>query len=62
MLWLHGTADPVYSIPNAEEEITLLTNSARAELRIVEGGQHFLSASDPDTVNAAAIEFIDRWK
>jgi pimeloyl-ACP methyl ester carboxylesterase len=62
VLWLHGTADTVYSIPNAEEEITMLTNSAHAELRIVEGGQHFLSASDPDTVNAATIEFIDRWK
>ena len=60
VLWLHGTADRVYSIPNAEEEITMFTNSAGAELRIVERGQHFLSASDPDTVNAAAIEFIDR--
>jgi pimeloyl-ACP methyl ester carboxylesterase len=61
VLWLHGTEDSVYSIPNAEEEITMLTSSARAELRVVEGGQHFLSATDPETVNAAAIEFLDRW-
>lgn len=60
--WMHGTADRVYSVPNAEEEIRLFVNSANAELRVVEGGQHFLSATDPDAVNAAAIDFIDRWK
>lgn len=62
VLWMHGTADRVYSVPNAEDEITLFVNSAGAELRVVEGGQHFLSATDPDAVNAAAVEFIDRWK
>ncbi|WNV74132.1 alpha/beta fold hydrolase [Geodermatophilus sp. DSM 44513] len=62
VLWLHGTADRVYSVPNAEAEIELFVNSAAAELRVVEGGQHFLSATDPDEVNAAAVEFIDRWR
>jgi len=61
VLWLQGTADRVYSVANAEEEITMFTASADAELRVVEGGQHFLSASDPDVVNAAAVEFIRRW-
>jgi len=28
---------------------------------VVNGGQHFLSASNPDDVNPAAVEFIDRW-
>ena len=56
VLWLHGTADQVYSIPNAEEEITMFTNSAGAELRIVERGQVLPERLDPDTVNAAAIE------
>ena len=40
----------------------LFVNSPGAELRVVEGGQHFLSASDPDDVNTATGEFIDRWK
>jgi pimeloyl-ACP methyl ester carboxylesterase len=62
LLWMHGTADPVYSVANAEEEIKLFVNSADAELRVVDGGQHFLSASDPDDVNTATIEFINRWK
>jgi pimeloyl-ACP methyl ester carboxylesterase len=62
VLWLHGTDDRVYSVANAEDEIRRFTASANAELRVVEGGQHFLSASNPDEVNAAAAEFVDRWK
>lgn len=62
VLWMHGTEDRVYSVANAQEEIDLFVNSADAELRVVEDGQHFLSASDPDDVNTATIEFIKRWK
>jgi pimeloyl-ACP methyl ester carboxylesterase len=58
---MHGTADRVYSVPNAEAEIKLFVNSADAELRVVDGGQHFLSATHPDEVDAAAVEFINRW-
>ena len=62
VLWMHGTADRVYSVANAEDEIKLFVNSAGAELRVVDGGQHFLSATHPEDVNAAAVEFINRWK
>jgi len=61
VLRMHGTADPVYSVANAEDELPLFVNSPGAELRVVEGGQHFLSASDPDAVNPAVAEFITRW-
>lgn len=61
VLWLQGTADSVYSVANAKEEIGMFVHSAAAELRVVEGGQHFLSASDPDVVNAAAADFVRRW-
>ncbi len=57
VLWLQGTADQVYSVANAQEEIAMFT-SADAELRVVEGGQHFLSASNPDEVNAATAGFL----
>jgi hypothetical protein len=40
----------------------LFVNSPDAELRVVDGGQHFLSASNPDDVNPATAEFINRWK
>jgi pimeloyl-ACP methyl ester carboxylesterase len=61
VLRMHGTEDPVYSIANAEDEMKLFVNSPGAELRVVDGGRHFLSASDPAAVNAATAEFIERW-
>ncbi|MDN3519790.1 alpha/beta hydrolase [Aquisalimonas lutea] len=61
VLWMQGTHDQVYSVPNAEEEITMFTNAADAQLRVVDNGQHFLSASDPDVVNRASIDFIKTW-
>jgi len=62
VLRMHGTEDPVYSVANAEDEMKLLVNSPGAELRVVDGGQHFLSASNPGDVNPATAEFINRWK
>jgi pimeloyl-ACP methyl ester carboxylesterase len=59
--WLQGTADQVYSVANAEDEIKRFVNAHVAELQVVEGGQHFLSASHPAEVNAAAIEVLRRW-
>lgn len=61
VLWMHGTDDQVYSVPNAEEEIKLFVNSPEARLSIVDGGQHFLSASNPDEVNRATVEFLGKW-
>lgn len=61
VLWLQGTSDAVYSVANATEEIEMFTNSADAQLRVIEDGQHFLSASDPEVVNSATVEFIRRW-
>src|SRR3954452_17057962 len=58
VLRMHGTEDRVYSVVNAEDEMKLFISSPGAELRVVEGGQHFLSASNPDAVNPATAEFI----
>jgi pimeloyl-ACP methyl ester carboxylesterase len=60
VLWLHGTDDRVYSVANAEDEISRFTNAPQAELQVVEGGQHFLSATHPEAVNAAVAEFLRR--
>ncbi len=51
VLWMQGTADRVYSVSYAEEEIKLFVDGRDAELRVVDGGQHFLSATHPDEVN-----------
>lgn len=61
VLWMHGTDDAVYSVANAEAGLNKFSNSAHAKLEIVPGGQHFLSASDPEAVNAAAVKFIHDW-
>lgn len=61
VLWLHGTADSVYSVENAKQEIKLFTNSGDAQLKTVEGGQHFLSASHPKKVNAAIVDFVKKY-
>lgn len=61
VLWLHGTADQVYSVANAQEEIRMFTRSPEARVEIIEGGQHFLSASNPAEVDSAAIDFVKRW-
>ena len=62
VLWIPGTADSVYAVANAEDGIARFTGSREAQLKVVEGGQHFLSASDPKEVNAAAVDFIHKWK
>lgn len=61
VLWLQGTADTVYSVANAEDGTARFTGSTSAELQIVEGGQHFLTASDPETANAATLAFVEKW-
>lgn len=55
-----GTSDQVYSVANAEEEIKLFVNAKKAELVVVDGGFHFLSASDPDKVEPAIIDFLKK--
>ncbi|KAL4746641.1 hypothetical protein BDW72DRAFT_207167 [Aspergillus terricola var. indicus] len=62
VLWLHGTADVVYTVANAKEEISLFTNSPDAQLVLVEGGAHFLSCSNPEAVNKALLGFLDKYK
>ncbi|MEV8061287.1 alpha/beta hydrolase [Streptomyces antimycoticus] len=61
VLWLHGTADQVYSVANAQEEIRMFTSSPEARCEVIADGQHFLSASKPAEVDSAAIEFLKRW-
>lgn len=74
VLWMHGTADAVYSVANAREEIGLFTGvgvqaeeeeegGSRRRLVVVEGGQHFLSASKPAEVEREVLPFVEKyWK
>jgi len=60
VLWLHGDADVVYSVKNAQEEIKLLEGSPDAKLVVVQGGHHYLSWTNPKEVNAALLEFVGK--
>ncbi|KAL4944193.1 hypothetical protein BDV06DRAFT_233786 [Aspergillus oleicola] len=62
VLWMHGTADVVYSVANAKEEIAMFTRSTDAKLVLVEGGAHFLSCTNPEEVNKALLEFANKYK
>lgn len=61
VLWLHGTADPVYSVKNAEREVKMFVNSPDVRLKVVEGGEHFLSFSNPKEVDGALVEFVGKY-
>lgn len=61
VMWLHGTADVVYSVSNAQQEIELFTNARSAELITVPDGAHFLSASHPEVVDQAILNFVGKW-
>jgi pimeloyl-ACP methyl ester carboxylesterase len=61
VLWMHGTKDAAYSVANAGEEIKFFMNSPDARLQVVEGGQHYLSASHPEVVNKALMDFVRKY-
>ena len=61
VMWLHGTDDVVYSVANAEQEIKMFVNAPEANLVTVKGGEHFLSASHPQDVDNALIQFVGKW-
>jgi hypothetical protein len=51
----------VYSVANAKEEIELFTGSPDAKLEVIQGGQHFLSASNPSEVYAFVKGFVEKY-
>lgn len=61
VLWLHGTKDVVYSVANAQREIKMFVGSPDAKLKVVDGGQHFLSFSHPEEVDGAVADFVAKY-
>ena len=61
VLWMQGSGDRVFSVKMAQEEIHLFPNARDASLEVVDGGQHFLSASHPEEVGKGIKEFVSRW-
>lgn len=58
--WLQGTEDAPYGYQVQHEQIELFTASKDKKLSIVEGGAHYLNATNPEEVNAAISEMVEK--
>ncbi|CAG8959716.1 hypothetical protein HYFRA_00001622 [Hymenoscyphus fraxineus] len=60
--WLQGTADVPYGTTVQHEQIKLFTSSQDAKVTMVEGGAHYLNATNPTEINAALLEMVTKYK
>ncbi|CAM1504281.1 Fc.00g018720.m01.CDS01 [Cosmosporella sp. VM-42] len=58
--WLQGTSDIPYGTKVQEEQLKLFTSSKDTKLTFVEGGHHYLNATNPKEVNGAMLEFVKK--
>jgi hypothetical protein len=56
-----GTKDIPFNIELPKDEIKLFTASVDAKLDIIDGGAHYLSASNPKEVDEKLIAFIKKY-
>lgn len=61
VLWMHGTDDSTFAIANAQEQVKLFTGSVDKRLEVIQGGQHFLSASSPEEVWGFVEKFVAKY-
>ncbi|KAF2088461.1 putative alpha/beta hydrolase [Saccharata proteae CBS 121410] len=59
--WLQGSKDMPFGTELPKEEIRLFTNSPEAKLEIVEGGAHYLNATNPKEVESALIAMVEKY-
>lgn len=60
--WLQGTEDAPYGCEVQHEQIKLFAASQDKKLSIVEGGAHYLNATNPKEVNAAISEIVKKHR
>ncbi|KAF9697876.1 hypothetical protein EKO04_004100 [Ascochyta lentis] len=58
--WLQGTEDTPYGCQVQHEQIELFTASKEKRLSIVEGGAHYLNATNPKEINKAVLEMVQK--
>ena len=58
--WLQGTEDTPYGCQVQHEQIELFAASVERKLSIVQGGAHYLNATNPREVNEAVLEMINK--
>ncbi|KAH7126038.1 Alpha/Beta hydrolase protein [Dactylonectria macrodidyma] len=59
--WLQGSEDPVFGVTVPTEHIKLFTSSPEATLTFVEGGGHYLSATNPKEIEEAILKIVSKY-
>ncbi|KKZ65866.1 microsomal epoxide hydrolase [[Emmonsia] crescens] len=60
--WLQGTNDVPYGTTIPEEQIKLFAGSKETKFILVEGGAHYLNATNPTEVTEALVEMVSKYK
>lgn len=58
VVWFQGTSEGIFSIDNAKEELKYFTNSPKAELKVIEGGPHYLNISHSAEIDEEIIRLV----
>lgn len=59
--WLQGTDDAPYGSRIQSEQIEMFTGSKEKKLSIVEGGAHYLNATNAKETNEAIMEMVSKY-
>ncbi|KAF2126666.1 putative alpha/beta hydrolase [Dothidotthia symphoricarpi CBS 119687] len=59
--WLQGSEDAPYGAQVQREQIEMFSRSRDARLSIVEGGAHYLNATNPREVNGAVLDMLRKY-
>ncbi|KAJ5698600.1 hypothetical protein N7462_000605 [Penicillium macrosclerotiorum] len=59
--WLQGTEDVPFGTIVPAEHVKRFTSSADAKLQMIEGGAHYLNATNSKEVNDALLEMVTRY-
>lgn len=60
--WLQGSEDVPFGQILPAEHIKLFTASKEAKFEIVDGGAHYLNATNPKEINAALLAMVTKYK
>ncbi|KAF7555319.1 hypothetical protein G7046_g6588 [Stylonectria norvegica] len=60
--WLQGTEDIPFGTRIQEKQLKLFTSAKETKLSFVEGGHHYLNATNPKEVNEAMLELVNKYK
>lgn len=60
--WLQGTEDAPFGVTVPKEQIEMFTSSKEATLEFIEGGNHYLNATNPKEVGSAILKMASKYQ